>query len=82
MKSLSVAESKILITEKTTHRAIQLTKFSFKFYDALHLACAESGNADIFLTTNKRLCCKAVNHENDLKVRVANPVLWLMEITN
>lgn len=82
MKSLLVAENKILVTEKITHRAIQLTKFSFKFYDALHLACAESGNADIFLTTDERLRRKAINYENELKIRVTNPVFWLMEITN
>jgi predicted nucleic acid-binding protein len=82
MESLSVAHSKILVTEIITQRAIELTKFSWKFYDALHLACAESGNADIFLTTDERLRRKAVNYENELKIRVANPVLWMMEITS
>jgi predicted nucleic acid-binding protein len=82
MESLSVSQSKIFVTEIITQRAIELTTFSFKFYDALHLACAESGNADVFLTTDARLLRKAGNYRNNLTIKVANPVLWLMEITN
>ena len=60
----------------------ELTTFSFKFYDAFHLACAESGKADVFLTTDERLRRKALNYQKNLKIKVVNPVLWLMEVTN
>lgn len=46
--------------------------------DATHLACAEFGNADIFLTTDDKLikACKNL----DLKFRVSNPATYLKEV--
>ena len=46
--------------------------------DSLHLACAEAGNADVFLTTDDRLlkaCAKA-----SLSVRTMNPVAYVAEV--
>ncbi len=48
--------------------------------DAIHLACAESAEVDVFLTTDDRLLKKAKRIGKILKVRVANPVHWLMEV--
>ena len=48
----------------------------------LHLACAEAGNAEVFLTSDDQLLAKAKQHGNVLHVRVANPILWLMEVTD
>jgi len=45
----------------------------------LHIACAERGNADILLTTDDNLLRKALQNKSILKVRVENPVKWLME---
>ena len=42
------AAAKILIDDDATARAAQLENLGFGGYDALHLACAESGQADIF----------------------------------
>ncbi|MEH2247225.1 hypothetical protein [Nostoc sp.] len=53
---------------------------SFKFHDALHLAFAEAGEADIFLTTDDRLFRKAKQFKNILKIEVENPTIWLMNI--
>ncbi|MHC5615704.1 MAG: hypothetical protein ACYTXA_33200 [Nostoc sp.] len=55
-------------------------KLSFKFHDALHLAFAEAGEADIFLTTDDRLFRKAKQFQNILKIEVENPTIWLMNI--
>ncbi|MEH2065425.1 MAG: hypothetical protein V7K50_24730 [Nostoc sp.] len=55
-------------------------KFSFKFHDALHLAFAEVGEADIFLTTDDRLVRKAKQFQNILKIEAENPTIWLMNI--
>jgi predicted nucleic acid-binding protein len=52
--TLAIACHKILVTEEIARRAIELTNFKIKNFDALHLACAE-GNANIFLTTDNRL---------------------------
>jgi predicted nucleic acid-binding protein len=53
----------------------------FKQWDALHLACAESGQVDIFLTTDDKLLRLAHRVAAQLKVRVENPLTWLTEVT-
>ncbi len=55
-------------------------KLNFKFQDALHLAFAEAGDADIFLTTDDRLLRKAKQYKDNLKIEVENPTIWLMNI--
>ena len=38
--------------------------------------------AEVFLTTDDQLLAKAKQYGNILRVRVANPILWLMEVTS
>ncbi len=47
--------------------------------DAVHIACAEEAQVDVFLTTDDRLIRKAQRLGKILRVRLANPVEWLME---
>ena len=61
------------------HRAEELEELGFRGLDALHLACAESLSADVFLTTDDALLRRAVRHAAVLRVAVANPVAWLLE---
>ncbi|MBW4558468.1 MAG: PIN domain-containing protein [Trichormus sp. ATA11-4-KO1] len=79
-KVLAIAQHKILVTEKISRRAMELTNFNIKNFDALHIACAE-GNADIFLTTDNRLLSKALSYKNNINIMVTNPMIWLAEIT-
>lgn len=60
-------------------RARQLEALGFHGMDALHLACAESGDADVFLTTDDRLLARAVRLAAQLRIRVVNPVSWIEE---
>lgn len=78
---LAIAQHKILVNSEITKRAIDLTDFGIKNFDALHIACAE-GNADIFLTTDNRLLSKALSYSNNLNVVVANPMVWWAEVTD
>ncbi|MFN5970778.1 MAG: hypothetical protein ACK47N_17625 [Microcystis sp.] len=57
---------------------LRTSQLGFKFYDALHLAFAEAGGADIFLTTDDRLLRKAQQYRDSINVMVENPVIWLM----
>jgi predicted nucleic acid-binding protein len=77
---LSVASIYIQSSENIELRAEELMKLNFKFQDALHLAFAEVGEADIFLTTDDRLLRKAKQYKNTLKIEVENPTIWLMNI--
>ena len=61
-------------------RGEQLKTLGFQWFDALHLACAESSNADLFLTTDDRLLRRAQRLSLDLRVRVENPYTWLQGV--
>lgn len=63
-------------------RGRQLSEMGFSEFDALHLACAEAGQADVFLTTDDRLIRGANRWANRLAVRVLNPVSFLEEVKN
>jgi len=78
----SVACVKQIVTETVQACAEELERLGFKALDALYLACAEAENAEVFLTTADQLLAKARKHRNVLHVRVANPILWLMGVTD
>ncbi|WP_448573133.1 PIN domain-containing protein [Trichothermofontia sp.] len=75
---LAKAKAYIATSVEIMHRADDLMKLSFKFHDALHLAFAEAGGVDVFLTTDDRLLRKAQQNLNSIKIKVENPVIWLM----
>ena len=72
-KTVSVGASEIL-------RGQQLETLGFKELDALHLACAESGSADFFLTTNDGMLRVVKRYNVQLRVKVENPYIWFQEI--
>ncbi|MBA2645801.1 MAG: PIN domain-containing protein [Pyrinomonadaceae bacterium] len=73
------AETKVIVGANETARANELEQLGFTGFDALHLACAESGNADVFLTTDDKLLKRAARVATKLGVRVANPLQWAQE---
>jgi len=72
------AEEHIELNADILKRAFGLQSFNFGSYDALHLASAESGEADVFLTTDRKLIKQT--KKADLYVRVFNPFVWLSEV--
>ena len=75
---LKIADFKIILTEEMDQRSQELEKLGFGLYDSLHIACAEYAKIDMLLTTDDRLLKKAINYRNLLKVKLENPVTWLM----
>ena len=71
--------STVEIGEKELERANELQKAGFVGFDAVHLACAESGKADVFLTTDDRLLKRAKRLAKKLRVKVENPLDWMKE---
>lgn len=71
----------VLVEQAEAERAEQLEKLGFGAFDALHIACAESAGADIFLTTDNPLLRQANRLAEPLRVRVENPLTWLKEVT-
>ena len=68
------------IEEPELERAKELQKLGFQGYDALHIACAESAKAEVFLTTDDRLLKLAKRLSKKLFVMVENPLVWLEEM--
>lgn len=74
------AKRKIIVGEDETARGNEIEQLGFTGFDALHLACAESGDVDVFLTTDDKLVKRAARMRAKLDVRVANPLQWAQEI--
>jgi predicted nucleic acid-binding protein len=70
----------VAIGQKELNRASELEKLGFSGFDAVHLACAESGGADIFLSTDDRLLKRAKRFAKKIHVKVANPLDWMKEM--
>lgn len=63
-----------------TERIKDLEAMGFKDMDAAHIACAESAQADIFLTVDDRLLNRAMKYSDSLNIKVANPVQWFKKL--
>ena len=70
----------VTVEEADRQRALVLESLGFKAMDAVHLACAEKGRVDVFLTADDALLRKAAKHAGALRVRVANPLAWVQEM--
>ena len=75
----SILKMNIPIDDEIISRAKELNKMGFKSFDAFHIACAEKGQADAMLTTDDHLLKKATSQGHFIKVRLENPLKWLME---
>ena len=80
MLALAINKQKIIIDQTVKKRAAGLIQLGFKPFDALHIASAEAGGADVMLTTDDRLLRKAAQYRHQLNVSVNNPANWLIEI--
>jgi predicted nucleic acid-binding protein len=76
----AVAEERVVLTDEAVNRAAYFRKNGLHDFDSLHLAVAEMAHVDVFLTTDDKLLRAA--HKLSLKIHVANPVAWLMEVLN
>ena len=69
----------IEISDDIISRANELMQAAnIKPFDALHVASAEAGQADIFLTTDRKLLNASKRVQTS--VRVTNPAIWIMEV--
>jgi len=74
----AAAGERITLTEQAEKRAAFLQHNGLKPFDSLHVALAETNGMDVFLTTDDRLVRTA--SKMDLKIKIDNPVSWLMEV--
>lgn len=69
----------VAIDAGMVRRARALESMGLHAFDALHLACAEAGGADVLLTTDEQFVAAAARHEDRLHTRACNPLVWLNE---
>ena len=74
------ASEKVKYNAEIQSRAAGFRRYNVKLFDSLHLASAEYANVDLFLTTDAQLIRTVVR--SDAKIRVANPVVYYMEVLN
>ena len=77
---LSLTRRVVEINEKTLKRAEELEETGFDSYDAIHLASAEFGKADVFLTTDDQILKVSNRNKSLFSFPVENPVKWLEEV--
>jgi predicted nucleic acid-binding protein len=76
---LAKAKGVLKVNEKERARAAEIMAVGIKPLDALHIALAESGNADYFCTCDDKLLQNAKKVKN-ITVKVINPVDLVQEI--
>jgi predicted nucleic acid-binding protein len=77
---LVFADEVVVPRSSAAERAAFLQKLGFGAFDALHLASAEQGQAEVFLTTDDNLLRRAGRYSNELRILVRNPVSWYREV--
>ncbi|MBW1731323.1 MAG: PIN domain-containing protein [Deltaproteobacteria bacterium] len=77
---ISRASEHIRLEKKILARAKRLKNLGIKSLDALHVACAESGKVDIFLTTDDRLLRILHQYSDEINVKADNPLAWIKEV--
>lgn len=61
-------------------RALELKRVGLTALDALHVACAEKAKADVLLTTDDLFLSRATHNKKMLKLKIENPLRWVMEV--
>ncbi len=75
----SLRSNYIDTTNEVIDRAVELKKYNIKEKDALHIAYAEYGKLDYFITVD-RILINVVSKVKDLKIKVMNPIELITEV--
>lgn len=70
---LRLARGRVPASDALAGRARALERFGLRGIDALHVASAEAGGADLLITTDARMIRRAVRAKADLRVRLVTP---------
>lgn len=72
----------VVIGDAESRRADQLAAWGVGWLDSLHVACAESAVASVFLTVDDVLARRLHRMGSRIAVQVRNPVDWLREVSS
>jgi predicted nucleic acid-binding protein len=74
------ATERVTSDEAAMQRAIALRLHGLRDLDALHLACAERGGAEVLVTTDDAFVSAARRLTPASSTRVVNPVVYALEV--
>ena len=77
LQLVALAHENVPVTDATGRRALDLQSLGFSPADAVHIACAEQGRADVLLTTDESFIRRANRHARELQVAVQNPLTFV-----
>lgn len=78
-ENADLAKRFVIVELEQLSRAAELRNLGFGPFDALHIACAEDAEVDVLLTTDDRMLRLALRVKEKLKVKVTNPITWLLD---
>ena len=70
---LGLVRERVAASGTVAARARALERVGFRGFDALHMASAEAGGADLLITTDDQMIRQAVRAGRDLQVRLVTP---------
>lgn len=73
-------DTHVKIDAEVEQRALELKRVGLQSLDALHVACAEKAKADVLLTTDDHLLSKDAQIKKLFKMKIENPLRWVMEV--
>ncbi|KAF3982389.1 MAG: type II toxin-antitoxin system VapC family toxin [Methylococcales symbiont of Hymedesmia sp. n. MRB-2018] len=73
------AQSYVVVDKTIFERGAVIQEMGFTTYDAMHIACAESVQVDIFLSTDKKLINRGLKNKNKLFIAIDNPLAWIQK---
>jgi predicted nucleic acid-binding protein len=76
----STTKGHIALNETIRKRANEIQKWKISSFDSLHVASAEYGKVDIFLTTDDKLLSKLRKHKKNIQCKADNPLNWIQEV--
>jgi hypothetical protein len=72
--------SSVFAEAELVRRTDELMALGFKNFDALHVASAELGSAEVFVTCDDRLQSLATKHAAAVRVRIVGPLILAKEV--
>ena len=76
---LAIASKVIMTSDSIKKRAVSLKLLGIGPFDALHLACAEDGGAEYFVTCDYAIIKKAKKDQTVVRMMVCNPLEFVLE---
>jgi len=76
---LDIASKIIVVSDNVRKKAVSLEGAGFEPIDALHLACAEAGGAEYFITCDDDIVKKAKKDKSMVQMAICGPLEFVLK---